>query len=57
MKANGMLSGTGRHIEEWANPRAVIFLTLLFLGTLWSLVVFSAIATRQESIDATGDRL
>lgn len=57
MKANGMRSGTGRHIEEWANPRAVIFLTLLFLGTLWSLVVFSAIATRQESIDATGDRL
>jgi len=52
MKANGMLSGTGRHIEEWANPRAVIFLTLLFLGTLWSLVVFSAITTRQESIDA-----
>lgn len=57
MKANAMLSGTGRHIEEWANPRAVVFLTLLFLGTLWSLVVFSAIATHQESIDATSDRL
>lgn len=52
-----MATGGGRHIGERATPRTIIALTLLFLGTLWFLVIVSALSARQDSIDATSDLL
>ncbi len=46
-----------RHLEEWANPRTIVILTLLLLGALWSVLIVSAVSTRQESIAATGEVL
>jgi uncharacterized protein YejL (UPF0352 family) len=48
---------TIRHLEEWANPRTVVVLTLLLLGALWTVVIVSAVSARQASIIATGERL
>lgn len=48
---------TIRHLEEWANPRTVVVLTLLLLGALWAVVIVSAVSARHASIVATGERL
>lgn len=40
-----------RHLEEWANPRTVVILTLLLLVALWTVVIASALAARRESIE------
>ena len=48
---------TIRHLEEWANPRTVVVLTLLLLGALWTVVIVSAVSARQAAIVATGERL
>ena len=52
-----MVKDSSRQIGEWANPRTVIVLTLLFLGTLWFLVALLIISARNQSIDATGESL
>jgi diguanylate cyclase (GGDEF)-like protein len=44
-------------MEEWANPRTVVVLTLLLLGALWTVVIVSAVSARQASIVSTGERL
>lgn len=46
-----------KHLEEWASPRTIVVLTLLLLGALWSVLIVSAVSTRQESIVATGEIL
>lgn len=41
---------TGKDLDQWANPRTVVALTMVLLGALWSVVIFSAVAGRQEAI-------
>lgn len=52
-----MVKTTSKHLEEWANPRTVIVLTLLFFVALWSFVGFWTVAARQERIAMAGEFL
>lgn len=44
-------------LEEWANPRTIVVLTLFLLGALWSVVVLSAYSAYREHIANTSDLL
>ena len=52
-----MVEGSSKHPEEWARPRTVIVLTLLFLATLWAAVSFWVVSARDERIAATVESL
>lgn len=48
---------TGNDLEKWARPRTVVVLTLVLLGALWSVVILSAVAGREEAIAASSESL
>jgi hypothetical protein len=52
--AGSMIKESIRHIEEWANPRTVVVVTLLLVGTLWLALMVSVVSDRDESIATTG---
>ncbi|WP_300318892.1 sensor domain-containing diguanylate cyclase [Accumulibacter sp.] len=52
-----MSKGSGKHLEDWASPRTVIVLTLLFIALLWSAVAFWVVSAREERIATTGEAL
>lgn len=52
-----MVKETIKHLEEWANPRTVVVLTLLLLGALWSVLIAAVVSARHASIDNTGELL
>jgi diguanylate cyclase (GGDEF)-like protein len=48
-----MATKTSRQVDQVANQRKVIVLTLLLLTVLWSMVIVSAVSARHESVVAT----
>ncbi|HPP46110.1 MAG TPA: diguanylate cyclase [Accumulibacter sp.] len=52
-----MLKATRRHLEDWANPRTVVVLTVLLITALWIIVFVSASTSRQQHLDLAGDAL
>lgn len=56
-RADEKQMNTGKDLEQWASPRTVVVLTIVLLGALWSVVVLSAVAGRQETITASIESL
>ncbi|KFB66383.1 diguanylate cyclase [Candidatus Accumulibacter vicinus] len=52
-----MIKESIKHIEEWANPRTVIVVTLLLVGALWLALMVSVVSDRHQSIATTGGLL
>ncbi|HNK02811.1 MAG TPA: hypothetical protein PLR94_05560, partial [Accumulibacter sp.] len=48
---------TGDNLESWARPRTVVLLTMVLLGALWTAVLLSAVADREDTLTATGQAL
>ena len=48
---------TSRHLEEWASPRTVITLTMLFVVVLWAAVGFWVVSARHERMLTTSESL
>ena len=40
---------TGDNLDNWVRPRTVVLLTLVLLAALWTAVLLSAVADRQDN--------
>ncbi len=52
-----MIKDSFKQVEDWATPRTVLIFTTGLLVVLWLVVILSAIAARDEQIDARKDLL
>ncbi|MDS4015051.1 MAG: diguanylate cyclase [Candidatus Accumulibacter sp.] len=48
---------TGDNLDNWVRPRTVVLLTLVLLAALWTAVLLSAVADRQDSLTAASEAL